>query len=42
MKGYRDCVVKVDLTEGTIIKEGLNSEYIRKYLGGEGYGIAML
>lgn len=42
MKGYRDCVVKVDLTSGTIIKEGLNREHIKKYLGGEGYGIAML
>lgn len=42
MKGYKDCVIKVDLTEGIIKKEKLNPEYIQKYLGGEGYGIALL
>ena len=42
MKGYRDCVIKVDLTSGTVVREALNKEYLRKYLGGEGYGIALL
>ena len=42
MKGYKDCVIKVDLTTSSIKKEKLNQEYIKKYLGGEGYGIALL
>jgi hypothetical protein len=42
MKGYKDCVINVDLTEGIIIKEKLNPDYIKKYMGGEGYGIALL
>ncbi|MDR0448587.1 MAG: hypothetical protein LBH07_07950, partial [Treponema sp.] len=42
MKGYKDCVVRVDLTSGTVSKENLNKEYIKKYLGAEGYGVALL
>jgi aldehyde:ferredoxin oxidoreductase len=42
MKGYKDCVINVDLTEGIITKEKLNPDYIKKYMGGEGYGIALL
>jgi len=42
MKGYKDCIIKVDLSQSSINKEPLNKEYIKKYLGGEGYGIALL
>lgn len=42
MKGYKDCVIRVDLEMGSITKEPLNRDYIKKYLGGEGYGIALL
>lgn len=42
MKGYKDCVLRVDLTRGNIGKEPLNRDYIKKYMGGEGYGIALM
>lgn len=42
MKGYKNCIINVDLTEKTIKKEPLNPDYIQKYMGGEGYGIALL
>lgn len=42
MKGYRDCIVRINLKNGKIKKEKLNMEYINKYLGGEGYGIGLL
>jgi len=42
MKGYKDCVIKVNLKTGDIKKEPLNREYIKRYMGGEGYGIASL
>lgn len=42
MKGYKDCVLRIDLANGHIEKEPLNPTYIEKYLGGEGYGIALL
>lgn len=42
MKGYKDCLIRVNLTNNIIEKETLNREYINKYLGGEGYGIALL
>jgi len=42
MKGYKDCIIKVDLTSGNIEKDQLNPDYIKKYMGGEGYGIALL
>jgi aldehyde:ferredoxin oxidoreductase len=42
MKGYKDCVIRVDLSSGQIEKEPLNRTYIQQYMGGEGYGIALL
>lgn len=42
MKGYKNCVLRVDLSTGGISKEPLNQAYIKQYLGGEGYGIALL
>lgn len=42
MKGYKNCIIKVDLTTGNIKKEHLNTDYIKRYLGGEGYGMALL
>lgn len=42
MKGYKNCIINVDLTRKTIEKESLNRDYIKKYMGGEGYGIALL
>jgi aldehyde:ferredoxin oxidoreductase len=42
LNGYANCVVRVDLTTKTIAKEPLNPTYIQQYLGGEGYGIALL
>lgn len=42
MKGYKDCVLRVDLVSKNITKEPLNKDYIKQYLGGEGYGIALL
>lgn len=42
MKGYKNCIMKVDLSTGNIKKEHLNADYIKRYLGGEGYGIALL
>jgi len=42
MKGYKNCIIKVDLSSGNIKKEHLNADYIKRYLGGEGYGIALL
>lgn len=42
MKGYKDCVLRVDLASKNITKEPLNQNYIKQYLGGEGYGIALL
>ena len=42
MKGYRDCELRVNLKEKTIEKKPLNSDYIDKYMGGEGYGIALM
>jgi aldehyde:ferredoxin oxidoreductase len=42
MKGYKNCIIKVDLSNGNIKKEHLNADYIKRYLGGEGYGIALL
>ncbi|HWQ29842.1 MAG TPA: aldehyde ferredoxin oxidoreductase family protein [Negativicutes bacterium] len=42
MKGYKDCVIRVELGKGNITKEPLNRDYIKKYLGGEGYGTALL
>lgn len=42
MKGYKDCVLRIDLSTKVIKKEVLNKEYIEKYLGGEGYGVALL
>lgn len=42
MKGYKDCVLRVNLATGDLKREPLNRTYIEKYLGGEGYGIALL
>ena len=42
MKGYKDCVLRVNLENGSITKEPLNKEYIKQYMGGEGYGIALM
>ncbi len=42
MKGYQDCVIRVDLPTGRIAKEELKPDYVQRYLGGEGYGIALL
>lgn len=42
MKGYRDCELRVNLKEKTIEKKPLNGDYIDKYMGGEGYGIALM
>jgi aldehyde:ferredoxin oxidoreductase len=42
VKGYKDCVLHVDLATGHIEKAPLNRDYTEKYLGGEGYGIALL
>ncbi len=42
LKGYKDCVIRVDLNSSKISKEPLNKDYIEKYLGGEGYGIALM
>lgn len=42
MKGYRDCELRINLKEKTIKKKTLNPEYVEKYMGGEGYGIALM
>lgn len=42
MKGYKDCVIRVNLDKKEISKEKLNLKYVEKYMGGEGYGIALL
>lgn len=42
MKGYRDCELRINLRKQTIEKKPLNPEYIEKYMGGEGYGIALM
>jgi len=42
MKGYQDCAIRVNLSSGSITKEALKQKYIQRYLGGEGYGIALL
>jgi len=42
VKGYKDCVLRVDLASKNITREPLNQDYIKQYLGGEGYGIALL
>lgn len=42
MKGYKDCVIRVNLRSGEIIKEKLNQVYVKNYMGGEGYGIGLL
>lgn len=42
MKGYKDCVIRVDLKKKEINKEKLNMNYVEKYMGGEGYGIGLL
>lgn len=42
MKGYKDCVIRVNLRTGEITKEKLNMNYVEKYMGGEGYGIGLL
>ncbi len=42
MKGYRDCELRINLKEKSIEKKTLNQEYVEKYMGGEGYGIALL
>lgn len=42
MKGYKDCTLLIDLSTGSIVKKRLNRSYIEKFLGGEGYGSALL
>ncbi|WP_179122201.1 aldehyde ferredoxin oxidoreductase family protein [Caloramator quimbayensis] len=42
MTGYKDCVLRINLNNGTIKKEKINAEYVKKFLGGEGYGIGLL
>lgn len=42
MKGYKNCVLRINLSSKEISKEKLNEEYIKKYLGGEGYGVALM
>ncbi len=42
MKGYKNCVLRIDLSSKNISKEKLNMEYVKRYLGGEGYGVALL
>lgn len=42
MYGYVDKVLRIDLTKDSISKEPLNQEYLNRYLGGEGYGMALL
>jgi aldehyde:ferredoxin oxidoreductase len=42
MNGYTGNVLRVNLTNGKISKEPTQTEYIQQYLGGEGYGVALL
>ncbi|MCQ2752010.1 MAG: hypothetical protein MJ189_02800, partial [Coriobacteriales bacterium] len=42
MKAYMNCIVRVNLETGEIEKQPLVEEYLTKYLGGEGYGMALL
>ncbi|KPU44534.1 putative oxidoreductase YdhV [Oxobacter pfennigii] len=42
MEGYKDNILKINLTAKSIYKKKLNKNYIDKYLGGEGYGAALL
>ncbi len=42
MKGYRDCELRINLENSIIEKRPLVQEYIKRYLGGEGYGIALM
>lgn len=42
MKSYKNCELRINLKDKTIKKNILNPEYINKYMGGEGYGIALM
>jgi aldehyde:ferredoxin oxidoreductase len=42
MKGYKNCELRINLKDKSIEKRALNPEYVRKYMGGEGYGIALM
>lgn len=42
MKGYRNCELRINLKSKSISKNELNPEYIEKYMGGEGYGVALM
>ncbi len=40
--GYAGCILRVDLTTGTITREEKDPAWLRKYLGGTGIGAALL
>lgn len=42
LSGYKDCNLRVNLSEGALRREPLNRKYVERYLGGEGYGVALL
>ncbi|MCH4886500.1 aldehyde ferredoxin oxidoreductase [Acidaminobacter sp. JC074] len=42
MKAYKNCELRINLKEKTINKKPLNQDYIQKYMGGEGYGMALM
>ncbi len=42
MNGYRGKLLRVNLTDGSIVKEDLDMDLARKYLGGRGLGTAMM
>ncbi len=42
MKGWMGTVLRVDLTDGSIVKEPLNMDLARDYVGGRGLAVRML
>jgi len=42
MKAYKNCELRINLKDKTIMTKPLNQEYVDKYMGGEGYGMALM
>jgi aldehyde:ferredoxin oxidoreductase len=41
MKGYKGCILRVDLTSGSIVREELPQTLADRYIGGKGLGTAL-
>lgn len=42
LSGYKNCILRIDLTGRKITRQILDPTFIERYLGGEGYGMALL